>query len=98
MTEVARRAMDALEMLHREHDGRKVVVVSHADVLRALVARALGMDLDATHRFAIDPASITTLEWWGDGSATVMSLNEVVRMPTSAAPRAGTAAPSQSHA
>lgn len=91
MVDVARRAMDALEALHRDHDGRKVVVVSHADVLRALVARVLGMDLDAMHRFVIDPASITVLQWWGDGTATLVSLNEVMRVPASATPRAGSA-------
>lgn len=53
---------------HASHD------LPGVDVLNALVARVLGMDLDAMHRFDIDPSSITTLHWWGDGVATLVSM------------------------
>lgn len=88
MTDVARRVVGAIEILHREHEGGTVVLVSHADVLRALVARVLGLDLDAMRRFVIDPASITRIRWRGDGGATLLSLNEVARVPAAVAARA----------
>jgi broad specificity phosphatase PhoE len=39
------------------------VVVSHGDVIKAIVADALGMHLDAFQRISIDPASVTVIRY-----------------------------------
>lgn len=52
-----------------------VAVVTHADMIRAAVAHVLGLPLDHLLRFAIDPASVTTLVT-GDWGAKLLSLNE----------------------
>jgi probable phosphoglycerate mutase len=39
------------------------VIVSHGDVIKSIVASALGMHLDAFQRIVIDPASISILDF-----------------------------------
>lgn len=65
---VQARAVDAV----REHDvrvaesaGTRAVwaAVSHADVIKTIVADALGMHLDLFQRLVIDPGSVTTISF-----------------------------------
>lgn len=67
MVEVQQRAVSALVDLASRHDGGIVAVVSHGDVIRALVMYCLGIPLDLLHRLAIDPARITIVEVSRDG-------------------------------
>ena len=39
------------------------VVVSHGDVIKAIVADALGMHLDSFQRISVDPASVTVIRY-----------------------------------
>ncbi len=39
------------------------VVVSHADVIKAITADALGMHLDSFQRLAVDPCSVTVIRY-----------------------------------
>jgi probable phosphoglycerate mutase len=72
------RAVRGLIALREAHPGATVVVVSHADVLRAALAYFLGMPIDLMQRFEISPASVSTLalEQWG---ATVTGVNAIPR-------------------
>ena len=54
------RAVAAIERLGQQWG--VMAVVSHGDVIRALVAHYLGLNLDFIHRLRIDPGSITVLE------------------------------------
>lgn len=45
-----------------ESDLELTIMVSHGDVIKAIVANALGMHLDDFQRIVIDPASISILE------------------------------------
>jgi broad specificity phosphatase PhoE len=58
-------------------EGGRVVLVTHADVIKSAVMLVLGMPVDAWARLEVAPASITTLVI-GDWGATVHGLNEVV--------------------
>ncbi|HYJ32744.1 MAG TPA: histidine phosphatase family protein [Candidatus Binatia bacterium] len=69
------RAVAALERLRERHADGNVLVVSHGDVFRAVVAHYLGLCLDLLQRFMIEPASITTLHVAGHG-ATLVRLND----------------------
>lgn len=77
MLDVERRAVDFMvELCGRFPDGA-LVLVSHADVIRAAVGHVLGLATDLWQRFDIDPGSVTTLimgEWGG----RVIAVNEVV--------------------
>lgn len=62
------RAMQdrAMRALHRGLDKRgkgHVILVSHGDVLKSIIASALGMHLDEFQRIVIDPASISILDY-----------------------------------
>ena len=54
------RAVAVIENLRPQHG--VIAIVSHGDVIRALVAHYLGFNLDFIHRLRIDAGSITTLE------------------------------------
>jgi broad specificity phosphatase PhoE len=57
--------------------GRAVVLVSHADVIKAAVCHFLGVPLANVDRFEISPASVTTLVV-GEWGAKLYALNETV--------------------
>lgn len=56
----------AMRALHRGLDKRgkgHVILVSHGDVLKSIIASALNMHLDEFQRIVIDPASISILDY-----------------------------------
>ena len=74
---VQSRAVGLVEDLRARAPDAASVLVTHADVIKAIVAFFLQMPLDAWPRLQIQPASITTLVL-DDWSAAVTGLNEVV--------------------
>ena len=54
---------------------KTIAMVSHCDIIRALVAKVLDLTLDHIHRFEIGPASLTRVAI-GSWGATLLSLNE----------------------
>ena len=75
LLEVQARAVDASFALAGEHPRGTVVVVSHADVIRLLVAHLVGMHTDHLHRLSIDPASITAVSL-PDGVPRLLTVND----------------------
>jgi len=67
MADVQSRACAALTAIHRAHPRQTVAIVSHADVLRVLVAAIIGTPIDRIDQFTIDPASVSVVEptWRG---------------------------------
>lgn len=59
--QVAKRAMAGIDRLARSHPGQVVLVVSHGDVIKAIVASCLGLSLDCLERFDIAPMSLSVL-------------------------------------
>lgn len=78
MAEAADRIVRHMEHLVETRGGERVALVTHADMIRGLVARVLGLSLDNLLRFEIGPASISQIEA-GAGWARVLSLNETAR-------------------
>ena len=76
MAAVQRRAAPLLDQVAAADSG-PVVLVSHSDVIKAMVAWLIGMSLDRHDRLVIDPASITTLEMWQPGAGRVVRMNEI---------------------
>ena len=67
LLEAQARAVGALLELRERHGERTVVVVTHADVIRAVLGHFAGVPMDLLQRFEVDPASVTELELhdWG---------------------------------
>ena len=69
------RAVQAVEDIRSRHRRGAVAVVTHADVLKAVVAHYLGMHLDLFQRIVIAPASVTLLAL-GDGFPRLVRLSD----------------------
>jgi probable phosphoglycerate mutase len=54
-----------------------VALVSHGDVIKAVLAGVLGLSLDAHARFEISPGSVSALAVW-DGGGKVLRMNESI--------------------
>ncbi|PRX98628.1 histidine phosphatase family protein [Allonocardiopsis opalescens] len=64
MTEVAHRAVGAVRAWNAELGADAVYAVcSHGDVIKAIVADALGLHLDQFQRIQIDPCSVTAVRY-----------------------------------
>ncbi len=68
------RAGDAVHDLVRAHPGQTIVAVSHADVIKTIVASATGTHLDLFQRIVISPCSITAILYSAEGP-TVLCVN-----------------------
>jgi probable phosphoglycerate mutase len=61
MRDLQERVLDHLATLEREHPGEEIVLVSHAEPIRAAVLHYRGLPLDAFAQVRIAPGSITVL-------------------------------------
>jgi probable phosphoglycerate mutase len=75
MRAVQVRAVNEIERLASIHPRALVVVVTHADVIKMVVAHFLGMHLDNFQRIVISPASISTL-MLGYGRPYLVTIND----------------------
>ena len=75
MADVQERALGLVARLAAEPGDSTVALVTHSDVVKAVVMAALGLSLDRHDRLAVDPASVTTLHVFGD-YMRVVRLNE----------------------
>ena len=75
LLEVQGRAVDATLDIAARHARGTVVVVSHADVIRLLVAHVAGMHADHLQRLSIDTASITAVSI-SDGVPRLLTVND----------------------
>lgn len=66
-SEMATRAEGAVVRLAEAHPGDSIVVVSHADPIKAVVASAAGAPLDLFQRFVISPCSVSAILYSTDG-------------------------------
>jgi ribonuclease H / adenosylcobalamin/alpha-ribazole phosphatase len=69
-----RRARDKLLARHPEST---VLVVCHVNPIKVLVRETLGAPASALYRMELSPASLTRIEWYANGTASLRSFNEV---------------------
>ena len=74
--EMACRITDTVGRIHARHPGQTVVLVSHADPIKAAVADAAGTPLDLFQRLVISPCSVTAIAY-GDGGPVVLTVNSL---------------------
>jgi len=79
MRQVQRRAVEALLEISGRHAEDSVVLVSHGDVIRAVLVFALGMPLDFYGRLEVGQGSLSTLRL-DAGGIRVLAINERPRL------------------
>jgi probable phosphoglycerate mutase len=77
LREVQARAVAALERLGEKHEKQEmVVVVSHADLIKLVLAHYLGIHIDLFQRVVISPASVSVLALFDNGMVRVIRVND----------------------
>jgi broad specificity phosphatase PhoE len=75
LLEVQARAVDEVNRIAQEHRKGIVVVVSHADPIRLVIAHVAGAHVDHLHRLVVDPGSVTVVAL-GDGVPRLLKVND----------------------
>ncbi len=75
MLEALARALPVLARLRRAYPDGEVLLVSHQDVLKALLMHSLGAPLDLMHRIELAPASRSIIRMFDDGGVRVDGTN-----------------------
>lgn len=73
--DVQYRAVSAMERLRCRHPGARVAVVTHADVIRAIVAWYAAVPIDLAQRLDVAPASVSMIEL-GEWGPRLLCLND----------------------
>jgi probable phosphomutase (TIGR03848 family) len=86
LIEMQSRMVAALEAVVADHPGEMVVVVSHADPIKAAIAHFTGVHLDLFQRIVVSPASVTVFQLGPHGSVMVKcndtgTLDELAPLP-----------------
>ena len=76
MIDVQRRSVGLVRQLAQQNADARLVLVSHADIIKSIVSHVLCLPIDAWPRLEISPASITTIVV-GEWGSKVLTLNEV---------------------
>jgi probable phosphoglycerate mutase len=69
LAEMQSRMVSAIEAVVADHAGDLVVIVSHADPIKAAIAHYTGVHLDLFQRIVVSPASVTAFAFSGHGVA-----------------------------
>ncbi|MBE1537808.1 bifunctional RNase H/acid phosphatase [Actinomadura algeriensis] len=72
----SRRVRTALDKLKVRARHQTVLVVSHVTPIKLLVRDALGAPMPAIYRMHLDVASLTSIDWYDDGPATLRAFND----------------------
>lgn len=70
------RAVQVLEEIAARHEKELIVVVSHADIIRLVLAHYLGVHIDLFQRLVISPAAVSVLSLSSDGMVRVLRVND----------------------
>jgi probable phosphomutase (TIGR03848 family) len=81
LREVQTLAVTEVEKLVAQHPKQAICCVSHADVIRLVVAHFMGIHIDLFQRIVIGPASVSVVGLDEDGPR-ILSLNTSAPMPT----------------
>jgi probable phosphoglycerate mutase len=73
-TEMQTRMVSAIDRLRAKHEGGVIVLVSHADPIKAAVAHAMGTHIDLFQRIVIGTCSVSAIAY-GMGAPIVLTVN-----------------------
>ena len=74
-TSMQKRSFKTMEELGRSKNGSNHLLVSHGDVIKAIIASSLKMKLDNFQSLIVDPASVTVIDFDGE-TARLIAYND----------------------
>ncbi|HUM68276.1 MAG TPA: MSMEG_4193 family putative phosphomutase [Chloroflexota bacterium] len=76
LREVQFRAIQILEKLAQQHTDDLIIVVSHADLIKLVLAHYLGVHIDLFQRLTIAPASLSVITLPENGGVRIGRIND----------------------
>jgi len=73
--ETQARAIDGIERIRHAHTDEPVAVVTHADIIKLLMAHYSGVHIDLYQRIMIGTASVSVV-WLGGGGPRIIKMND----------------------
>jgi probable phosphoglycerate mutase len=73
---VASRVERAVARVRASHPSGVVVLVSHVSPIKLVLRDALAAGNAFLHRCHLDPAGLSTVDFWADGAVSVRGVNE----------------------
>jgi ribonuclease H / adenosylcobalamin/alpha-ribazole phosphatase len=73
---VGRRVRRARDMVLARHPEGTVLLVSHVTPIKTLVRVSLGAPAASLYRMELSPASLTEIQWYSNGNASLRSFNQ----------------------
>jgi probable phosphoglycerate mutase len=78
--DVRRRVTRARDQLLARHPRQTVLVVTHVTPIKVLVADALTAKLDALYRMELSPATLSEVQWFEGGQASLRRFNDAAHL------------------
>lgn len=77
MASTVQRVAAARDRVVASYPGQTVLVVSHVTPIKIMLRDAIGAPLDAVYRLHLDPASLSTIDWYADRPGVVRLMNDI---------------------
>jgi len=74
---VFERVVVARDRLLRDYAGKTIVAVSHVTPIKMMIRLALDAPMRSIYKMELAPASITTIQWWPDGTPSLRNFSVV---------------------
>ena len=75
LLQLQRRGVEAIEDIRTRHRRAVIGIVSHADMIKAMLAHYLGLHLDLFQRLSVDTASVSAIAF-ADGFPRVLKMGD----------------------
>ncbi len=77
---LARRVRRGRDALIAAHPDRTVIVVTHVSPIKTLVRTALDAPFESIYRMHLDPASVSMLDYFADGTSSMRLFNDTAHL------------------
>jgi probable phosphoglycerate mutase len=80
LTAVAARVAAARDRTLAAYPRKTILIATHVTPIKTLVCQALGAPLTAVNRMELSPASLTVIDYYEDGLASVRCVNDIAHL------------------
>jgi probable phosphoglycerate mutase len=78
--DVRRRVRVARDKLLARYPAKTVLVVTHVTPIKLMVREALGAPMSALYRMELSPATLTEIQWYAGGQASMRRFNDAAHL------------------